>query len=403
MRLGALAAIGGFVCLSATFSGAQAPASSALIRDVAVGGGTLLVKADGSVLAWGSSPGGVIPAPKVLDLPGKVLKVAVGGANTGGFTGYALLEDGTVVSWGDNDEGQLGNGPRGADVPLGTYPKRSATPVKVTGLADIVDLGAGDKHAVALRKDGTVWAWGRREDGALGSGDAKPAGSLRVLSAMAPVRVTGLEGITQIAVGGNHSLALTGDGHVMAWGSNRSGELGVGTRVIGWTPVTVTGLDGVVGIAAGTAASHGVSGAVRRDGTVWMWGSGASAGMAVGQGALSPDDAGGRNLLPLQVKGIADAQQLAIGGGNVAALLADGSLRMWGHNGYGEMGTATPGSYATRPVKPAIANVVAVYLGPLRSRAVLKDGTFWIWGFGQGSTQGILAKHLKVPTRLDLP
>ena len=54
-------------------------------------------------------------------------------------------------------------------------------------------------------------------------------------------------------------------------------------------------------------------------------------------------------------------------------------------------------------MKPAIANVVAVYLGPLRSRAVLKDGTFWIWGFGQGSTQGILAKHLKVPTRLDLP
>src|SRR3990170_6169867 len=154
MRLASLAAVGGFVLLSATFSGAQAPPSSALIRDVAVGGGTLLVKADGSVLAWGSSPGGVIPAPRVLDLPGKVLRVAVGGANTGGFTGYALLEDGTVVSWGDNDEGQLGNGASGADVPLGTYPKRSATPVKVTGLANIVDLGAGDKHAVALRKDG---------------------------------------------------------------------------------------------------------------------------------------------------------------------------------------------------------------------------------------------------------
>ncbi len=109
MRLAPLAAVGGFVLLSATLSGAQSPQSSALIRDVAVGGGTLLVKADGSVLTWGSSPGGVIPAPKVLDLPGKVLRVAVGGANTGGFTGYALLEDGTVVSWGDNDEGQLGN------------------------------------------------------------------------------------------------------------------------------------------------------------------------------------------------------------------------------------------------------------------------------------------------------
>lgn len=403
MRLASLVAVGACLFLSATFSGAQAPPASALIRDVAVGGGTLLVKADGSVLAWGRSPGGVIPAPKVLDLPGKVLRVAVGGENTGGFTGYALLEDGTVVSWGDNDEGQLGHGRPGANVPSGTYPKPSTTPVEVTGLTDVVDIGAGDKHAVALRKDGTVWAWGRRDDGALGDGDAKPAGSLRVVSAMAPVRVPGLDGITQIAVGGSHSLALSGDGQVMAWGTNRSGELGVGTRVTAWTPVMVTGLDSVVEVAAGNAASHGVSGAVRQDGTVWMWGSGASAGMAVGQGALSPDDPGGRNLLPVQVQGIAEAQRLAIGGGNVAALLGDGSLRMWGHNGFGEMGTTTPGSYATRPVKTALTNVVAVYLGNLRSSAVLSDGTFWIWGFGHSTAEGILARNVKVPTRLDLP
>ncbi len=90
--------------------------------------------------------------------------------------------------------------------------------------------------------------------------------------------------------------------------------------------------------------------------------------------------------------------------GDVAALLADGTLRMWGHNGFGEMGTATPGSYATRPVKvSALTNVVAVYLGNSRSCAVLKDGTFWIWGFGYSSAQGILAKNVKAPTRLDLP
>ena len=405
MRLSFRAAVGGFALLSATFTSAQAPPSPALIRDVAVGGATLLVKADGSVLTWGRSSSGLIPAPTVVALPGKALKVAVGGANTGGFSGYALLENGTVVSWGDNDEGQLGNGPSGADRPSGAYPRPSATPVTVTGLADVIDIGAGTKYAVALRKDGTVWAWGTRDDGALGGGDAMPAGSLNVVSATAPVRVPGLEGITQIAVAGTHSLALTRDGHVMAWGTNRSGELGVGTRVTGWTPVMVTGLDGVVEVAAGNAANHGVSGAVRRDGTVWMWGSGASAGMAVGQGALSPDDPGGRNLLPLQVKGIANAQHLAIGGGNVAALLADGTLRMWGHNGFGEMGTATPdASYATRPVKVnALTNVVAVYLGNSRSCAVLKDGTFWIWGFGYNAAQGILAKNRKAPTRLDLP
>ncbi len=363
-----------------------------------------MVRADGSVLTWGRSPSGLIPTPTVVDLPGTVLKVAVGGANTGGFTGYALLEDGTVVSWGDNDEGQLGNGGMGANRPLGTYPKPSATAVRVTGLSEVVDIGAGTKFAVALRQDGTVWAWGARDDGALGGGDAMPAGSLRVVSAMAPVRVAGLEDITQIAVAGTHSLALTRGGQVMAWGTNRSGELGVGTRVTGWTPVMVTGLEGVVEVAAGNAANHGVSGAVRRDGTVWMWGSGASAAMAVGHGALSPDDPGGRNLLPLQVKGVAGARHLAIGGGNVAALLDNGTLRMWGHNGFGEMGTATPGSYATTPVTvTALTNVVAVYLGNSRSSAVRADGSFWIWGYHHAAAQGILGRNLKVPTRLDLP
>lgn len=104
------------------------------------------------------------------------------------------------------------------------------------------------------------------------------------------------------------------------------------------------------------------------------------------------------------VTGLADAQHLAIGEGNVAALLGDGTLRMWGHNGFGETGTPTPGSYATRPVKvSALTNVVAVYLGNSRSCAVLKDGTFWIWGFGYSSAQSILAKNVKAPTRLDLP
>jgi hypothetical protein len=87
--------------------------------------------------------------------------------------------DGSVVAWGANDEGQLGNGAPGANVPLGTSPKRSATPVRVTGLADIIDIAAGRKHA----------------------------GSLRVVSALAPVAVPGLEGITQIAVGPRHNLS----------------------------------------------------------------------------------------------------------------------------------------------------------------------------------------------------
>ena len=393
-----LALLSAAALLSSHVLGAQAPPSAELIRDVAAGSFVLVARADGSVIAWGDGLGGSIPEPRVIDLPGKVLRVAVGEA-----TQYAVLEDGTVVAWGNNDEGQLGNGAPGANVALGTYPKPSVAPVRVTGLADIIEIEGGRKHAVALRRDGIVWAWGWRDNGALGGGDARPAGSQRVVSALAPVAVPGLEGITQIAVGRAHNLALRRDGHVMSWGANGAGELGVGTLVTGWVPAEVTGLDRVVAIAAGTGGSHGVSGAVRDDGTVWMWGSNASAMMGNGQGPAAPDDPGGRNPLPAQVKGIVGAKRLSIGAGHVAALLGDGSLRMWGHNGFGEIGIGTSGGYLPKPMKvTGITNVAAVTLGSMRSYAVRADGTFWIWGNGHYPTRGLLAKNLQVPTLLDL-
>jgi alpha-tubulin suppressor-like RCC1 family protein len=395
-----LALVTAVALLSSQLIGAQTPPSAALIRDVAGSQFVLVARADGSVVGWGHDPDGPgsRPAPVVIDLPGKAMRVAVGDSSA-----YALLEDGTVVAWGANDEGQLGNGARGANGVLGVYPKPSVTPVRVTDLADIIAVEAGSKHALALRKDGTVWAWGRRDDGALGGGDAKPAGSLRVTSALAPVAVPGLEGITQIAAGRTHNLALRRDGHVMSWGANSTGELGVGTRVTGWTPAQVIGLDRVVEIAAGYE-STGISGAIRDDGTVWIWGSNGTAAMGNGQKAGSPDEPGGSNPLPVQVKGIVGAKHLSIGSGHVAALLGDGSLRMWGKNCCGEIGIGTSGPYEPRPVTVAgIANVAAVYLGNLRSYMVRADGTLWVSGSSHYPAQGILAKNLLVPTRLDLP
>jgi hypothetical protein len=201
-----LALVSAAALLSSHLLGAQAPPSAELIRDVAASPFTQVVRADGSVVGWGYDPSGlgVKTAPTVIDLPGKALRVAGGGDTS---DAYVLLEDGTVVAWGANDEGQLGNRPSSANGVLGFYPKRSATPVKVTGLADIIDIAAGRKHAVA---------------------------------------VPGLEGITQVAVGPKHNLALRRDGHVLAWGANGAGELGVGTRATGWTAAEVTGFDWVV-------------------------------------------------------------------------------------------------------------------------------------------------------------
>lgn len=385
-------------------AGAQMPTPASGIRHVAARNFTLIVKADGSVIGWGPdadgqgarppSPKRVITEPVPIDLPGKVLPVALGDT-----TQYALLEDGTVVAWGTNDEGQLGNGPAGASGELGSYPKPSVTPVRVTGLSDVIQIAAGMKHAVALRKDGTVWAWGRRDNGEIGDGEPKG----RPLRAIGPTRVTGLEGITQIAADGSHTLALRSDGRVMSWGQNRYGELGTGTRDTAWTPVEVKGLDRVVAIAAGGGGGRSTSGAVRDDGSVWMW------GMNMSGGAMSPDDEGARLLVPTLVKSVTNARRLSIGTGHVAVLLADGTLRLWGFDGYGQTGVGTSGTsdasgaYKTTPVTPKIANVTAVYLGGYRSIAVRADGTLWIWGMSSTvSGPGLLGRNLRVPTLLDL-
>jgi alpha-tubulin suppressor-like RCC1 family protein len=379
----------------------QTAAPPVAIRDVAGSTFALAARGDGSVVAWGrGAPGGALAAPTPIALPGPAQRVAVGESSA-----YALLEDGSVVAWGENDEGQLGNGPSGSNKPLGAYPKPSATPVRVTDLAGIIAIAAGRKHAIALGKDGTVWAWGVRDDGAVGDGDAKPAGSLRVVSAAAPVKVRGLAGITQIAAGPTHNLALTGDGKVMSWGSNSTGELGVGTRDTGWTPAEVTGLTNVVAIAAGSGqGTYGVSAAVRQDGTLWVWGSGSSAMMGNGVRNPSPDDAGGRNLLPLQVKGIAGAKAAAVGAGHIAAVLNDGSVRAWGMNGYGEVGLGANSAYEVVPVKVSgLTNVATLRLGGYSSYAIRSDGTLWIWGFGLSPGRGILSRNIAAPTRLDLP
>lgn len=383
--------------------------TSPLIRDVASGSQfTYVVKADGTVVGWGRDPDGqaarpvsakrIVTAPIAIELPGKALQIA-----TGDTTQYALLEDGTVVSWGTNDEGQLGNGPMGATGQLGIYPKPSLTPVRVTGLTNIIQIEAGSKHAVALRKDGTVWAWGTRDDGAIGDGEPK---TLRPVMAIGPTQVKGLQGITQIAAAGRHNLALRGDGKVMAWGHNRDGQLGNGTRDNGWLPAEVSGLDRIVSIGAGVASFAGncYSGAVRDDGTVWIWGSGSSGVSGNSTALVSPDEPGGRNLLPIQVPGLTKVKSLTLGTGHVAALLTDGTLRMWGHDGYGQIGVGTSGDYYFKPVAvKGITNVAAVYLGSMRSFAVRTDGTLWMWGYGTIGAQGSLARNLKVPTLLELP
>lgn len=147
------------------------------------------------------------------------------------------------------------------------------------GLADVRAIAAGDDHSVALKADGTVWAWGDNAHGQLGDG--------ATLNRQHPVQVKGLENVTAIAAGGNHTLALRADGTVWAWGGNANSRDDA-------TPVQVQGLDNVVDIAAGGDFAL----ALKSDHTVLAWGGKAHGQLGDGTTHARPAPMAGGGIFP---------------------------------------------------------------------------------------------------------
>ena len=187
---------------------------------VAIAAGThnsMALMADGSIKTWGYNQSGQLGngstansfAPvTVIGLARKAIAIAVGYAHS-----MALLEDGTVVTWGYNRTGVLGNGTN----------TDSSVPVSVSGLGGpATAIAAGDWHSMALMADGTVYTWGNNSSGQLGNGNTNDSN--------APVSVAGLGAdIQTISAGDAHSVALLTNGTVMVWGDNTYGQLGNGT------------------------------------------------------------------------------------------------------------------------------------------------------------------------------
>ena len=153
---------------------------------------------------------------------------------------------------GSNAIGQLGDG---------TINNQRNTPVEVSDLSDVQAIAAGLVHSLALKNDGSVWAWGRNAEGQLGDGTNDFFRST-------PVPVSALSDVQDIAAGESYSLALKNDGSVWAWGLNGNGQLGDDTNIDSNTPVQVSGLSDVQAIAAG--GHHSL--ALKNDGSVWVWG-----------------------------------------------------------------------------------------------------------------------------------
>ncbi|MFZ5948284.1 MAG: T9SS type A sorting domain-containing protein [Stygiobacter sp.] len=265
-------------------------------------------------------------------LNGKIIKqIACGDYHT-----IALTIDGQVYSWGRNDYGQLGN----------SNQQNSNVPVKTLGLAKtIIQIAAGSRHSVALASDGTIFTWGNNDYGQLGDGNKTTIKNLPI-----EVNQTGsLSGKTviQVAAGSNHTLALTSDGLVYAWGNNDSGQLGDGTNTLSTNAVPVSTLGvlkdkKIIKIAAGS--KHSI--ALASDGTVYTWGDNWRGALGTGNYFNSKVPVAVSTTGALNGKKII---QISAGSGHSIALASDGKIYTWGDNSYGQLGNGND-SPSTVPV-----------------------------------------------------
>jgi alpha-tubulin suppressor-like RCC1 family protein len=264
----------------------------------------------------------------------------------------AAVGDLSAVGWGSDAFGELGDS-RGFS---------TTQPVPVVGVPDgIVQIGLGGTHSVALTTVGEVWAWGDNSHGALGDGTAT--------TRRTPMRVPGISGAVAVAAGNGFSLAVLADGTVKAWGANDSGQLGLPAGADQRNPVAVPGLSQVTKADAG--ARHSV--ALRTDGSVWAWGFNGDGELGDGTLASRSTPLPVRNLSSTVVKVVAE-------NGDSGALLADGSVWMWGLGSEGERGDNSLVRFQPLPVQSQIGNVVDLAGGARHTLAVRGDGTVWAWG-----------------------
>jgi alpha-tubulin suppressor-like RCC1 family protein len=278
----------------------------------------------------------------------------------GGRHSLALLANGTVVAWGENEFGQLGDG--STDI--------ASIPAPVSGLTGVKAIAAGENHSLALLSNGTVMAWGDNENGQLGDGGTQES--------EVPVTVKGLTGVKAIAAGGNHSLALLSNGTVMAWGDNESGQLGNGATKSSTAPVAVRGLSGVSAISAGDEFSL----ALLSKATVEAWGSN-----EFGQLGNSAAEEG--SDVPVAVSGLGGVTSIAAGAEHSLALLGNGTAMAWGEDRYGELGSGTIETSDETPVAVSgLSDVVAISAGGQDSVALLGQGSVTAWGINRWGTLG---------------
>ena len=321
-------------------------------REISIKSSTVLVLTEpapgvrASVLSSGSKSAQAC-LPAILAVLVLFLLFPIGSAATTHIAAsshtVALKSDGSLWAWGYNSDGQLGDGSK----------VNSLMPKQIgTGFAAVA-AGGGGWHTIALKSDGSLWAWGDNGRGQLGDGSTTDS--------QVPKQID--TGYAAIAAGQLHTVALKSDGSLWAWGYNGGGQLGDGTTVNSLVPKQIG--TGYAAVAAG--GFHTV--ALKLDGSLWAWGDN-------GYGQLG-DGTTVDSLVPKQIStGFA---AVAAGVEHTVALKLDGSLWAWGRNNSSQIGDDTISAAILVP-KQIGTGYAAIAAGWEHTVALKSDGSLWTWG-----------------------
>lgn len=381
---------------------------------------TVALKEDGTVWAWGENYCGQLGnaefephnTPIKVSNLSDVNSIAAGAGHT-----VALKVDGTVWTWGDNSDGQLlGNE---------TTISCTSTPVEVSCLTDVKSVAAGAFHTVALKEDGTVWAWGNNTCGQIGYGiDLSPInpvpnpyfpcaqaiaaggyntvvvdmsgkvyscgdnssyqlGTKEIKSRSLPEVVEGIINITDVDVGFYHVLALKEDGTVWTWGSNECGQLGYGTVSRCKTPMKIE-LTNINSIAA--AGKYTL--ALKENGTVYMWGN--------YQYTSNESDPVTQRSVPTEISGLSGVRLIAAGKNRCAVLKEDDTVYFWENNNQSQLDDASTWNQVHN-----LTEVKKIVAGDNHIVALQEDGTIWAWGDNSYGQLGDGTKTYRdIPTKV---